>query len=79
MTARLSEGRVHGDDATGLVDISFPNSIYAAPFVGLWQPYTTVRLREPVATLEDPRRDPGPVRTSPLRTPPATASNRQQP
>lgn len=46
--ARFFGGLPHGDDANGLIDVSFPSILDAASFVEMWRPVTTVSLRDPV-------------------------------
>jgi hypothetical protein len=47
-------GKAHGDDATGLADIEFPNIVQGSAWAAAWMPVTDVGLREPVADLTSP-------------------------
>lgn len=54
LTAGLYGGLVHGDDASGLVDVSFPNILGCTGFVESWREVTTVTLRGPIDSFDSP-------------------------
>ena len=74
-TAALFRGLVHGDDANGVWDISFPDLGQAAAFADVWNEQgAMVRLRDvvsrfnvPVVVQLDMKGEPEPTRPFRLR------------